>query len=83
VSADSQIPDRAQEEVGNPDWSPWVLLLIVPVVLPLVPAIYNRVSPELFGIPAFYWIQLLFVPMSAICTGIVYLKTRKKVARHG
>ena len=68
----------ADETVGNPDWSPWVLLLIPPVVIPLIPGLFNRTTPELFGIPAFYWIQLAFVPMSALFTGIVYLKTRKR-----
>jgi hypothetical protein len=85
VSAEPETPERSrpEEEVGNPDWSPWVLLLIIPIVLPLVPAIYNRVDPELWGMPAFYWIQLVFVPMSAVCTGMVYLMTRKKVGHHG
>ena len=80
MSVDPQEPDRSQpeEDIGNPDWSPWVLLLIVPIVIPLIPMIYNRVEPTLFDIPAFYWIQLAFVPMSAILTGIVYMKTRKK-----
>ncbi len=64
-------------DVGNPDWSPWVLLLAVPVLLPLVPALFNMVKPEMFGMPAFYWVQLAFVPMSALFTAIVYLKTRK------
>jgi hypothetical protein len=55
-----------------------VLLLIPPVVIPLIPGIFNRVSPELFGLPAFYWMQLAFVPLSAFCTAIVYFKTRKR-----
>jgi hypothetical protein len=71
-------PDLPDKDVGNPDWSPWVLLLIIPVVLPLLTFIYNRVHPMLFGMPSFYWIQLAFVPMSAVCTGLVYLMTRKK-----
>ena len=40
VSSKSEQPppvDRSQ----NPDRSPWVLLLIVPVVIPLVTALYN------------------------------------------
>jgi hypothetical protein len=55
-----------------------VLLLIVPIVLPLVTGIYNHVEPKLFGMPAFYWVQLAFVPLSAVCTGIVYVKTRRR-----
>lgn len=69
-------PDDAA--VGNPDWSPWVLLLIPPIVIPLLPVLFNRATPELFGMPAFYWVQLAFVPMSALFTGIVYVKTRKR-----
>lgn len=69
---------RPDGKLANPDWSPWVYLLAIPVVLPLFTPLYNRVEPELFGIPAFYWIQLTFVPMSALVTGIVYLKTRKR-----
>lgn len=85
MSAEPEAPDRSrpEEEVGNPDWSPWVLLLIIPFALPLISPIYNRVHPELFGMPAFYWIQIAFVPMSAILTAIVYLMTRKKANRHG
>jgi hypothetical protein len=66
------------ERVENPDRSPWVLLLIVPVVVPLVTGLYNTVDPTLFGMPAFYWMQLAFVPLSALCTAVVYLKTRKR-----
>lgn len=85
MSSEPESPDLPGPEakVHNPDWSPWLLLLIIPIVLPLIPAIYNSVKPELFGVPAFYWIQLAYVPMSAIFTGIVYLKTRKKVTTHG
>jgi hypothetical protein len=73
-------PTTQEEAVGNPDWSPWVLLLIPPIVLPLITPLYNRATPELFGMPAFYWMQLAFVPLSAFCTGVVYLKTRRKEA---
>jgi hypothetical protein len=62
----------------NPDRSPWVLLLILPVVVPLLTGLYNSVDPELFGMPLFYWLQLAFVPLSALCTAVVYLKTRKR-----
>jgi hypothetical protein len=69
---------RPGEGAENPDRSPWVLLLIVPVVIPLITAIYNSVEPKLFGMPAFYWMQLAFVPLSALCTAVVYFKTRKR-----
>ncbi len=71
---DDPAPDA---ERGNPDWSPWVLLLAVPVLIPLIPGLFNTAKPELFGMPAFYWVQLAYVPMSALFTAIVYVKTRK------
>jgi hypothetical protein len=67
-----------KETTRNPDRSPWVLLLLVPVVVPLVTGLYNSVHPVLFGMPAFYWLQLVFVPLSAFCTAVVYLNTRKR-----
>ena len=80
VSPTSESPERgrSEEAVGNPDWSPWALLLIVPIVIPLIPGIFNRVEPVLLGMPAFYWLQLAYVPLSAVFTAIVYLKTRKR-----
>lgn len=69
---------RPEGKPANPDWSPWVYLLAIPIVLPLFTPFYNHIKPELFGIPAFYWVQLAFVPMSALVTGTVYLKTRKR-----
>ena len=69
---------RPEGKLANPDWNRWVYLLAIPIVLPLFTPFYNRIKPELFGIPAFYWVQLAFVPMSALVTGMVYLKTRKR-----
>ena len=42
------------------------LLLLVPCVAALWAPLYNFVSPELFGVPFFYWFQLLLVLISAV-----------------
>ena len=42
------------------------LLLLIPCVVALWVPLFNSVGPELFGIPFFYWFQLLLVPVSAI-----------------
>jgi len=55
----------------------WYLLLILPFVGTLVPAFYNRAEPALFGIPFFYWYQLLWVPLTSILLGVVVLATRR------
>ncbi|MBE1535977.1 DUF3311 domain-containing protein [Actinomadura algeriensis] len=77
----------SKEEPGEPapparaprsDRSPWNWLLIVPVVVPLLTFLYNGDSPRLGGIPAFYWMQMLFIPFGVACTVIVYRMTRKR-----
>ncbi|GAA1768367.1 DUF3311 domain-containing protein [Luedemannella helvata] len=54
----------------------WYWLLLVPVVVPLLPFLYNADEPRLFGFPRFYWLQLAFIPLSVVVTLIVYRRTR-------
>ena len=49
----------------------WLLLLIPYIGLLWVP-FYNHVEPRLFGFPFFYWYQLMWVPISAVLTWLVY-----------
>jgi hypothetical protein len=42
------------------------LLMLVPCLLALWAPLYNRVDPELFGLPFFYWFQLVLIPLSAL-----------------
>ena len=49
-----------------------VLLLAVPCVAVLVVPFFNRVEPQLWGIPFFYWWQLLWVPLSGVFIALVY-----------
>ncbi|WP_153504672.1 DUF3311 domain-containing protein [Cumulibacter manganitolerans] len=60
----------------KPRPSPWNWLLLPPVILPLLSFFWNRKDPQLFGIPFFYWIQLLLVLVTSACCGVVYLKTK-------
>ena len=39
-----------------------LLLLLIPCVLALWAPLYNTEPPALFGIPFFYWFQLLLIP---------------------
>lgn len=54
----------------------WYALLALPLVGTLIPPIYNSADPTLIGIPFFYWYQMLWVPLSVVCTVVVYRKTR-------
>jgi Protein of unknown function (DUF3311) len=59
----------------------WTWLLIVPLLGTLFPFIYNSNDPELIGIPFFYWYQMLWIPISVLCTLVVYQKTKRGTDR--
>ena len=42
------------------------LLLLIPCVIAVWVPLFNSIAPELFGMPFFYWFQLLLVPLSAL-----------------
>ncbi len=48
-------------------------LLLGEVLVILVPSVYGRATPKLFGIPFFYWFQLLWIIVAMVVTGIAYL----------
>jgi hypothetical protein len=58
------------------DWSPWYLLFIIEFVLVLWPPFYNKIDPTLWGMPFFYWYQLLCVIVGAVITAFVYNRTQ-------
>jgi hypothetical protein len=60
------------------DRSPWNWLLFIPIVLPLVVAVFNAESPTLFGFPRFYWLQLAFIVVGVATTTLVYQLTKKR-----
>jgi hypothetical protein len=61
--------------------SPWLWLLVIPwIAMVWVPS-YNRIEPQLWGFPFFYWYQLLWVLVSAAITGFVYFMTRADLPR--
>ena len=62
------------------DRSPWNWLLVVPIVVPLLVPLYNKVDPTLFGWPLFYWLQLAFVALGVVTTSIVYRMTRRSAS---
>ncbi|SDD74248.1 DUF3311 domain-containing protein [Paraburkholderia lycopersici] len=53
----------------------WYWAFLVPLALVVGVPLYNRVEPRLWGIPFFYWSQLLFVIVGALVTGLVYCLT--------
>ncbi|MGK5742069.1 DUF3311 domain-containing protein [Micromonospora sp. URMC 103] len=60
------------------DKSPWNWLLLIPIVVPLVPAFFNGDSPRLLGFPRFYWLQLAYIILGVATTTLVYQLTKKR-----
>ena len=61
-------------------FSPWNLLLLIPFIVLFTP-LYNRESPELFGMPFFYWFQFAVIIVGVLSTITVYRMTRNKPVR--
>ncbi len=49
----------------------WYWLLLIPYLAILWLPSYNRVEPLAFGVPFFYWYQLLWVVLSTVIIAIV------------
>lgn len=56
----------------------WYWLLVVPFIATLWLPFYASQAPEWGGVPFFYWYQFLWVFLSALLTGIVYNRTKKR-----
>ncbi|HEY1429842.1 MAG TPA: DUF3311 domain-containing protein [Candidatus Tumulicola sp.] len=56
----------------------WYALLLLPFVGTLLPFIYNRAEPPLFGLPFFYWYQLAWVIVTSLLLGIVAFVSRRR-----
>lgn len=54
----------------------WLLLLIPLAAVVWVP-FYNRSLPSLFGLPFFYWYQVVWVPSTSVLTYLVYRTLRR------
>lgn len=52
----------------------WLILLLVPFIGVLWVPFFNRVDPQIGGIPFFFWYQFLWVVISAFVTALVYFK---------
>jgi membrane protein implicated in regulation of membrane protease activity len=79
--ADRPLPETNTTERSTETRSPVAWLLLVPVVLVLWPPLFNKITPELFGIPFFYWYQLAVIPIGVVCTTIVYRATTRRGGR--
>ncbi len=49
------------------------LLLLLPFVAMLAVPTFNFAEPALFGLPFFYWYQLLWILICSVLIGVVYI----------
>jgi hypothetical protein len=56
----------------------WYLLLLAPFVGELWPPLYNHADPALFGLPFFYWYQLLWVIVTSLLLALVLAMTAER-----
>ncbi len=59
------------------------ILLLVPFIATLFPAIYNHLDPPLFGMPFFYWYQLAWTIGSGVVLAIYIALTRGGASNAG
>ncbi|WP_218104029.1 DUF3311 domain-containing protein [Thermogemmatispora onikobensis] len=71
-SVTTMLPEESLQRRGRL-W-PFALLLI-PFLTAVCPALYNQVEPTLFGVPFFYWFQMLWIVVTAVVVGLVALLT--------
>jgi uncharacterized membrane protein YhdT len=59
----------------------WNLILLLSLLVLATP-LYSRDAPRLVGFPLFYWLPVLFIPLSVVCVALVYPKT-ENIGRAG
>ena len=57
---------------------PVYLFLVIPFACLLWVPLYNRIEPTLFGIPFFYWYQMLWTILGAFCIVPVYFHEERR-----
>ncbi len=67
------MPDDKPLNAGGRKFHPVYLFLLIPYAAWAWPPFYNRLTPEVFGIPFFYWWQIFGIFLTAACIVPVYL----------
>lgn len=53
----------------------WYVLLAIPFAATLFPGLYDRLDPRLFGMPFFYWYQLVWTVLCGVVLAVVNAAT--------
>jgi uncharacterized membrane protein len=52
--------------------------LLIPIGMPLLVPLYNRIDPKLAGIPFFYWYQMATGLVAIVVMTFLYLATKDR-----
>ena len=77
VSRPADPAPPAQAPPPRSDKHPLNWLLVLPLLATLIPPLFNRVDPTLFGIPFFYWYQRAAISVGVVSTLVVYRVSRR------
>jgi hypothetical protein len=72
------VPPPLPPEQDHPRRTGLHRLLLIPVVIPLLTPLYNRLSPHLLGLPFFYWFPIAFVFVDVGVITLVYHLTKRR-----
>jgi putative solute:sodium symporter small subunit len=53
-------------------------LLIIPIGMPLLVPLYNRIDPKIAGIPFFYWYQMATALVAIVVMTFLYQVTKDR-----
>ena len=72
--------DKPPQKGLGRKFHPVYLFLVIPYAAWVWPPFYNRLTPEVLGIPFFYWWQIFGIFLTAACIVPVYLfeESRRK-----
>ena len=67
----SRTTNKARINPSSHNKKAWYWLLVIPYLAILWLPSYNRIEPRAFGIPFYYWYQLLWVVLSTLIIAVV------------
>ncbi len=62
----------AEPKPGRLKRAIWHVILFVPFFTAICVPLYNRIEPSFYGIPFFYWFQVVLIVVAAVVTALAY-----------
>ena len=76
--SDTEPPDTDPRWKMTPTKYAVAAILLFAIVVPLLVPTYARIEPRLFGFPFFYWYQLAWVFLAALCCSLAFVLLKRE-----